>query len=115
MFENPSFKLFHWDSLDAEMKRLTSVGFGASVEQAEFFADEQEEKLWALNLLGAHSSQVLLDTMVFLIGKNFALRSGKEHRSLQFTQLSLVPAKDNEPEKLVSVQLIWGKKQFRRS
>lgn len=63
MFENPSFKLFQ-DSLDAEMKCLTLVDFGASVKQAESFSDEQEEKLWALNLLGAHSPQVLLDTMI---------------------------------------------------
>lgn len=100
VFENPSFKLFQ-DSLDAEMKRLTSVGVGSNVKQAEPFSDEQEEKLWALKLLGSHSPQVLLDTMVFLIGKHFALRSGKEHRNLQFNQLTLVPAKGNEPEKLV--------------
>jgi len=56
---------------------------------------------WALKLLGSHSPQVLLDTMVFLIGNNFSLRSGKEHRSLQFNQLTLYSSAKDEPEKLV--------------
>ena len=45
-----------------------------------------------------HLSKV---TMVFLIGKNFSFRSGKEHRSLKFSQLRLEPASGNEPEKLI--------------
>ena len=44
---------------------------------------------------------MLLDTMVFLIGKHFALRRGKEHRSLTFSQFTLVEATTDEPEKLV--------------
>ena len=100
LFENPCFKTFQ-DSLDGEMKRLTGEGYGSIVKEAEAFTEEQEEKLWTLKLLGDHSAQVLLDTMVFLIGKNFALRSGKEHRSLRFDQLTLVEATEAEPEKLV--------------
>ena len=41
--------------------------------------------------------------MVFLIGKNFSLRSGREHRNLKFSQLTLVPGTEREPEKLVYV------------
>ena len=56
-----------------------------------------------LGLLGEDSPSVLLNTMVFLIGKNFSLRSGREHRNLKFSQLTLVPGTEREPEKLVYV------------
>ena len=39
--------------------------------------------LWSLGLLGVHSPQALLDTIVFQLGLNCALCAGKEHRSLQ--------------------------------
>jgi hypothetical protein len=82
LFQNACFKKFQ-DSLDGEMKRLT-----AHVKEAQAFTEEREEKLWNLKLLGCHSAQVLLDTMVFLIGRTFALRSGKEHRNLRFEQFT---------------------------
>lgn len=100
IFEDPTFKHFQ-DSLDAEMKCLTRLGVGANVRQAEAFSAEQEERLWNSNLLGAHSPSTLLNTMVFLIGKNFSLRSGKEHRGLKFSQLRLEPPTADEPEKLI--------------
>ena len=63
------------------MKRLTRAGVGSSVKEAQPFSEEEENKLWDLELLGDNSAKVLLNTMVFLMGKNFALRSGKEHIS----------------------------------
>ena len=100
LFENPSVKLFQ-DSLDAELKSLTRKGVGSEVKQAQAFTEEQEERLWRVGALGDDAADVLLDTMVFLIGKNFALRSGQEHRELKFNQLRLEIATKEEPEKLV--------------
>ena len=100
IFEDPTFKHFH-DTLDAEMKRLTGQDIGATVRQANAFSEDQEERLWNLHLLEAISARSLLNRMVFLICKNFSLRSGKEHRSLKFCQLRLEPASRNEPEKLI--------------
>ena len=94
------FKHFQ-DTLDGEMKRLTSLGVGANVRQAQAFSEEQEELLWKSNLLGCDSPVTLLNTMVFLIGKNFLLRSGKEHRALKFSQLTVEDATGDEPEKLI--------------
>ncbi|XP_078383318.1 zinc finger MYM-type protein 4-like [Oculina patagonica] len=101
-FTDPAFKHFQ-DCLDAEMKRLTGMGVGSKVKEAQAFSEEEENKLWNLGLLGDSSPKVLLDTMVFLIGKTVSLRSGKEHRNLKFSQLTLEPANAREPEKLVYV------------
>ena len=68
-FEDPNFKHFQ-DSIDAEMKRLTGQGVGANVKQAQAFSEADEDKLWTSKLLGDHTASVLLNTMVFLIGKN---------------------------------------------
>ena len=64
-------------------------------------SEDEENKLWKLRVLGDSSPRVLLDTMVFSTGKNFSLRSGKENRNLKFSQLTLEPADDKEPQKLV--------------
>lgn len=101
-FTDTSFKHFQ-DCLDAEMKRLTAMGIGSNVKEAQAFSEDEENKLWNLGLLGDSSPRVLLDTMVFLIGKNFSLRSGKEHRNLKLSQLTLEPANEKEPEKLIYV------------
>ena len=102
IFEDPNYKHFQ-DSIDAEMKRLTGLGFSANVKEAAAFSEAQEDELWSLGLLGDHSPSVLLNTLAFLIGKAFALRSGKEHRDLRFSQLTLESQCDKEPEKLVYV------------
>ena len=74
-----------------------------TLSKAQAFSEAQEDKLWNSKLLGDHTGSVLLNTMVFLIGKNFALRSAREHRNLKFSQLTLEPACGKEPEKLVCV------------
>ena len=70
-------------SLDNLMKIRTSEGIGNNVRQAQILSTFDEELLWGLELLGDSSLQVLLDTVVFLIGKGCALRAGKEHRQLR--------------------------------
>ncbi len=76
-------------TLDGEMKRLRSLGLGVKKQQAEPIEVHEENQLWEKHLLGSHTPKALLDTMVYLCGLYFALRSGQEHRSLQFDQIEL--------------------------
>ncbi len=47
------------------MKRLQSAGVGSVRKQAEPICLEEEELLWEKKLLGDHSPDALLNTMVF--------------------------------------------------
>ncbi len=62
------------------MKRLQATGLGSTRKQAEPFSMQEEELLWEKNLLGDHCPEALLNTMVFMNGLYFALRSGGEHQ-----------------------------------
>jgi hypothetical protein len=94
LFTDAEFTSFR-KTLDAEMKRLRSIGIGVQQKRAEPISEGEENQLWDKGLLGDHSPQVLLDTLVYLCGLCFALRSGQEHRNLQFTQFKLVEPTDS--------------------
>ena len=53
----------------------------------------------AKGLLGSHSPQALVDTMVVLNRLYFALSSGSEYRQLQLhpCQIQLIESVDNDP------------------
>ena len=81
-FKLPDFAGFRAD-LDAEMKRLQRSGLGSKRRQAEPLTIDEEELLWTKGLLGSNSPQTLVDTIFFMNGIYFALRSGAEHRQLR--------------------------------
>lgn len=79
-------------TLDSEMKRLQGTGLGSRKRQAEPLTTEEEEILWGSGQLGHCCPQALVDTMLYMCGIYFALRSGQEHRALRFdpSQIELV-------------------------
>ena len=81
-FKDAEFASFR-QTLDTEMKRLKSTGLGSKPKQAEPLSEEDEEKLWQAKVLGEHSPQALLNTMIYINGVYFALRSGTEHGQLR--------------------------------
>lgn len=93
IFKSPTFSGFQ-KTLDSEMKRLCSNGLGVKKRQAEPITNEEEKLLWEKGFLGDSTPHILLDTMLYLCGIHFALRSGEEHRSLQLSQLELVSRPD---------------------
>lgn len=97
-FSDTGFSQFK-ASLDAEMKRLQSCGKGSKKRQAEALTIDEEELLWEKGLLGDGTPQTLLDTMLFLNGLYFALRSGDEHRQLRLhsSQIELIEKSGERP------------------
>ena len=47
----------------------------------------EEEHLWEAKQLGAHSPQVLLNTLVYFNTKYFMLRTVEDHQKLSFTHI----------------------------
>ena len=54
-----------------------------NVKKSEVITSTDEDLLWSLGLLGMDSPEQLLNTVIFSVGKGFALRAGKEHRALR--------------------------------
>ncbi|XP_041355536.1 zinc finger MYM-type protein 2-like [Gigantopelta aegis] len=69
--------------LDARMKEIARKGIGISKRQAQIISEEQEDILWRKQFLGEDTPRQILDTLVYLIGLNFTLRTGDEHRFLR--------------------------------
>ena len=70
-------------TLDNLMNLHTQEGVGVSVKKAEILSFTDEDLLWSLGLLGYHTPEVLLHTVVFTVGMYCALSTGKEHQSLR--------------------------------
>ena len=70
-------------TLDNIMKERTAQGVGVTVKQAQILNSFEEYLLWNLGLLGMSTPNILLNTVVFVLGKGCALRAGYEHRSLR--------------------------------
>ena len=70
-------------TLDNAMKIRTSQGIGISVKKVQVLSGTDEDYLWPMGFLGTYNPEVLLNTVVFMIGKGLALRAGKEHQVLR--------------------------------
>lgn len=76
--------------LDAKMKNLSKQGLGVNKKQAQVITEEQEEYMWKNKILGEDTPQKLLDTLLYQLGLNFALRAASEHRHLRYGHLSQI-------------------------
>jgi len=63
-------------------------GFSLPVNELGYFVTRiEEEHLWESKQLGAHSPQVLLNTLVYYNVKYFMLKTTEQHQSLSFSQV----------------------------
>ncbi len=70
-------------TLDNIMKICTKEGLCKPVQQADIIILEQEDILWQSGILGKDKPEQLLNTLIYVLDVNLALRAGKEHHSLQ--------------------------------
>ncbi|XP_038074483.1 uncharacterized protein LOC119742543 [Patiria miniata] len=83
------------------MKERVKVGLGIRRKQAEEITLEEEESLWQKQILGSSSPSQLLNTLIYLIGLNFALRGGQEHRNLRWKSPQLQILIDSNGDKFL--------------
>ena len=77
------------NAVDNVMKKRAEEGLGLQTKKADVIDERKEEYLWASGILGSSTGPKMIDTLVFLIGLNYALRSGDEHRNLSRGQLKI--------------------------
>jgi hypothetical protein len=75
-------------SLDVEMKCSAKSNLGLNRKQAEVISVEIEKLLWEQGILGSENPECLLRTVFYLIGLNYGMRAGDEHRRLSLTNFS---------------------------
>ena len=63
------------------MKGCTKRGLGI-VKHATPILNKMENEMWSRGVLGKDTPDKLLKTVLFLIGVNFALHGGDEHKHL---------------------------------
>ena len=69
--------------LDNLMKKRASEGLGNGVCRAQVLSFTDEDVLWSLGLLGIHSPEVLLNTVVVMLDMSCSLCAGEEYRNLR--------------------------------
>ena len=79
------------NALDIEMREANKLGVAQERKMTERkeITEEEESKLWKLNLLGKTTAESLLHTLYFYNGKLFGLRSN-EHRLLRASNFKIV-------------------------
>ena len=70
-------------TLDNVMKMRTVAGVGITVRKADIITKTDEDILWSKGVLGTDCPEQLLNTVLYVVGLNCALRAGKEHRKLR--------------------------------
>ena len=75
-------------TLDGEMKDATKCGVAqaSKMSEKEEITEREETILWGMALLGANTTESLLNTVYFYNGKLFGLQAG-EHRLIRLSNI----------------------------
>ena len=84
-------------ALDAAMKNVTKQGKVSGLNASQPIPFDIEMKLWSIGMLGVNHPKNLIFTLIYYIGKHFAIRGGCElHRLKVQNELNLVFQNDEE-------------------
>ena len=72
------------------MKRLRAKGLGSAPKRAEPITHDDEEKMWSQGVLGDSSPKQLVETIIYMCGLYFAMRSKTEHYNLRNGDIEIV-------------------------
>ena len=97
------------DSLDSQMKCLTSLGLGKERMQAKPTTEEADKILWSKGSLRNKEPKTLGNTLEYLFGKLLALRSAEEARSLTFAQLEVIEGDEGGGAYSTEVHMVWSR------
>ena len=75
-------------TLDNLMKDRCARGIGVNVQKAQILSQFHEEIFWSMGVSGVNDPSTLLNSLVYMLGKGFALQAGQEHRSLKCPQFT---------------------------
>ncbi|XP_022095871.1 zinc finger MYM-type protein 2-like [Acanthaster planci] len=89
------------NTLDGLMKELAKAGFGICHKRAKEITVKEDDSLWQKSVFGSYNPTQLLNTLVYLIGLNFTLRGGQEHRNLRWKSAQLQIQCDNNGDKFL--------------
>lgn len=87
VFKDSEFTHFQ-TVLDVACKNASSQAFEPR-KQAEVISQSEEKLMWEKGALGDSNPTLLVNTVLYLNGLHFAMRSGKEHRDLGINQIQI--------------------------
>ena len=89
-------------SLDASMKKSTREGKVSGLRACEPISKDMELKFWSSEMLGTDHPKKLIFTLMYYLGKHFALRGGTEMHRLQMDKFTL--KNENNKETLLFIE-----------
>ena len=76
-------------ALNFILKGRACRGLDTDTNQARCITPKQIDYLWEKGLLGSNNRELLRDTLVFVLGNEFASRAWQEHRNLRMDNFQL--------------------------
>jgi hypothetical protein len=92
LFTTPQLKPFQ-NALDGRLKELQGKQ-APYRKRADAISVNDEGKMWEEGILGTETPDTVINTLLFLTGKLFALRGGQEQRDLSHDQFQFVEQRD---------------------
>ena len=68
-------------AVDNMMQQRTRDGIGTNKQQVDIVSIAQENYLWEKGFLGSQDDKHLLNAVLWILGINFGLRGGHDHRN----------------------------------